>query len=352
MNRALWIVVLLAGCSEYQLEGQSPDEPQPLDLLNTGAVGDVLPPAEAVQLGVGAVSGLICGPDEEPVIGAVVWIQAGDTRYETVTDGAGEFVLEEVPAGIHDVIAEKGSYQTTFTVQIEPGVLVELAQEECLNGDIDIGVVSGEFDAIEGVLDEMGLAYTVFPGLRDTATTALLRDPVALAEYEVLMINCDWGLEWGGYRHEITTNLEEYVYNGGSLYVSDWSFFVVESTFPDMIDFVGNDHDSFEAVVGPAGGFHAQILDPVFATALGKTETEIDFDQSGWVVAEAVGSGEVLIEAEVTVETWTDGEVTLTSPLLVRLEHGDGDVFYTSFHNEAQVSDDVATLLKQIVENL
>ena len=81
-------------------------------------------------------------------------------------------------------------------------------------------------------------------------------------------------------------------------------------------------------------------------------ETDIEFDQAGWAVAEGVGDGEVLVEAEVTVDSWTMGELTLFAPLLVRLDHGAGSVFYTSFHNEAQVSDDVSILLEQIVENL
>jgi hypothetical protein len=69
-------------------------------------------------------------------------------------------------------------------------------------------------------------------------------------------------------------------------------------------------------------------------------------------VPQSVGDGVVLVEGEVTVQDWTGTTMTFMSPLLVRLDHGAGSVFYTTFHNEAQVTGDVAILLEQIVESL
>ena len=352
--RYVLVFFWLGGCSEYTLEGDSsPPPPAVQDWSPIPGGADLFQELPPSSDGLGGVTGIICTPDGEGVvIGATVWVDVGSDRIETLTDTEGRFVLSGLPVGVHEIIAEKGSFETSFEVLIQADIELELAEEECLSGEIDIAVISGEFDSIEDVLLDMGLVYDLYPGMWDHTATDLLRDPAALGEYDVVMINCDMMLEWAAHWYEVSTNLEAFVADGGSLYVSDWAFYVLESTFPDMIDFVGNDMDGFEVATGPAVTVEAHVVDSVFAAALGASHTEVEFDQAGWVVPESLGTGVAMVQAEVTVETWFDGEVTLTSPLVVRLDHGLGAAFYTSFHNEAQVSDDVSVLLKQIVESL
>jgi hypothetical protein len=259
---------LLWSCTlETGLGSQVPDVVVPPVSPHAEAVYDLLPDLKVPQRdGVGGVTGLICTPSgDAPVVGAVVWVEIGSERLESTTGVDGRFVLEGLPVGVHELTAEKGSFLTTFAVQIAADQIVELAVDECLDGDIDIAVVAGMFDAIESVLDDLSLDYTLYPALADPSTTALLRDPIALAEVDILLINCDLELQWTSYRHEIVANLDDFVQNGGSLYVSDWSAFVVESIFPDMIDFVGDDMDPFASLLGPSGVVQARVLDPVFA---------------------------------------------------------------------------------------
>ena len=108
----------------------------------------------------------------------------------------------------------------------------------------------------------------------------------------------------------------------------------------------------WEPLAGPAGSVSAEVLDSGLQAALGTSEANVMFDQSSWAVAQTVGDGIALVEAEVTVVDLWGTESTLVSPLVVRLDHGEGTVYYTAFHNEAQLTGDMLVILEQIVENL
>jgi hypothetical protein len=348
MRWKLCSIFLIMSCSDYDLSKlEKTVDPLPFE---TTLVPEREPPA---PVGVGAVTGVICATDGEgPVVAAEVWVEIDSVQYSDQTDAEGLFLLEDLPAGTHTVTAEKGSFSTTFEVLIEENQLLELPVEECLDGNINIAVIQGEFDSIENVLLSMAIEFDLYPVISSADSVALLRDPSALAAYEILLINCDFALEWGGHQHEITQNLAEFVANGGSLYVSDWSFYVLETTFPDAIDFLGNDLDPWEPLAGPQGSVTAQVVDEDLKASLGKDEAEVVFDQWGWAVPQAVGDAVVLVEASVTVVDLWGTESSFVSPLVVRLDHGDGTVYYTAFHNEAQITGDMLVILEQIVENL
>lgn len=347
MRWRLGALILLTGCSDYDLfdldkEAPPGREPTP----------PVVDDDEDVTGG-GDVTGVICATDADgPVVGAQVWVETTDQLYTTETDPEGVFLLEGLPVGEHTVTAEKGSFSTSFEIEIEDGELLELSVDECLDGDIDIAVIQGEFDSIEHVLAEMAIEVDLYPSIDSADSVALLRDPNALAEYEILLINCDLALGWTGHQSEITQNLADYVANGGSLYVSDWSFYVLETTFPEAVDFLGDDLDFWQPLAGPAGSITAEVVDEDLQAALGKSDASVVFDQSGWAVAQAVGSGHVLVQAELSVVDLWGVESTVVCPLVVRLDHGEGTVYYTAFHNEAQLTGDMLVILEQILENL
>ena len=65
------------------------------------------------------------------------------------------------------------------------------------------------------------------------------------------------------------------------------------------------------------------------------------FDMTRWSVLQGC-QGETLVEA-------AQGTAHAGRPLMVEVEFGDGAVFYTSFHNRAQVTEQEKVLLQLLV---
>jgi hypothetical protein len=87
---------------------------------------------------------------------------------------------------------------------------------------------------------------------------------------------------------------------------------------------------------------------------IGDDEADINFDLGQWVVMEGVNSEvDVLISADVEIYTW-EGYATLANrPIAARFEMGEGQVLYTSFHNEyAATTLDMTDILEEIILSL
>ena len=84
----------------------------------------------------------------------------------------------------------------------------------------------------------------------------------------------------------------------------------------------------------------AQIVDPELQAIVGRSTT-IHFDMDDWSILQS-SSGETLVEA-------APGSSYQGRPLMVGVEVGRGAVFYTSFHNSAQASDQEKVLLQLLV---
>ncbi len=92
----------------------------------------------------------------------------------------------------------------------------------------------------------------------------------------------------------------------------------------------------------------AKIVDPGLASVIGKSEVEITFDLSGWVIIDKAGAGsQVHMTAPIKTGGYSDSgqAVETVKPLVVTFREGKGAVLYTSFHNEAQTSADVGKIL-------
>ncbi|MCO4773763.1 MAG: hypothetical protein KDA24_27270, partial [Deltaproteobacteria bacterium] len=174
----------------------------------------------------------------------------------------------------------------------------------------------------------------------------LLMDPDLLADYDVIFFNCGMSETWGGQYDAIGANLDEYVRNGGNLYVSDLAFPILEAARPDFLDMAGE--DTFEAPrVGMQGTVLATVLDPVLSVYFGGRAVEIDYDLSGWAAVETVSP-----EAEVvlvgTVPTF-NGDIN-NAPVVAAMQlPGEGRMVYTTFHNEAQINADMEAILFELI---
>ncbi len=332
---ALAALLLTAGCTEYDL---------------TGHDGVVAPGLDRV----GGVSGRICGPDGVHwVVGADVIVDEGGAAVAGMTDDEGYFTIQNVPVGDWTVTVRKGSFEITFPVNIVEDEVTALPEDQCLEqGDVRIAVVTGDYDQIEEIITHMNLDADLIDGW--SGATSFLRDPVRMQEYNIIFFNCGMSDDWAfSYRAEVAQNLRDFVDNGGSVYASDWAYYIVEAAWPQMNTFYGDDATPGDAYIGESGGITASVLDPVMAARLGSTTAQLNYDLPWWALMESTHQGDILIEGSVAFfDYYTYEYHTLRAPLASRMVQGSGSVLYTTFHNEQQTTVDMELLLQEIILSL
>jgi hypothetical protein len=213
---------------------------------------------------------------------------------------------------------------------------------------LKIGVTPSYWDNIGALLKSFGYDVSLI-SLSD------LLNSTKLSEYDILAINCGAGLD--SYASQAKENIKNFVQNGGKLYASDWSYIFVKEAFPGYINFPASPKIGYVQTVA------ATIVDANLSKYLGVTETEIVYDLGAWVVIDNVGTGaNVLITGNVSssgskadilttnnrssVEDKSGNAINTLRPLSVSFNYGEGKVVYTSFHNEAQVSESIRHILE------
>ena len=363
MFRFVWLLLplMVLGCSEYDVAKSSVESGSDTGASGGGDGGDGVtgdPGSFA-----GSIRGRVCDPGGGWVVGAYVYTTydstgdgVDDARAEDETDENGAFELSGIPANSDYIVyAIKGSFEATFDVSVGTG-MTEIPEEECMLEPPDIAVISGDYDHIEDIIEGMGLEYTLYNGQTgSTEYLNFLRDPVAMAEFDIIFFNCGVGIDWWYTdREDVKRNIREFVGNGGSIYTSDWAYYFVEAAFPAKIEFYGEDTSYASAQVGAAGSVSARVLDPAMEVIIGSAMADINFDLDMWVVMEGVAAGvETLLAADVPIWTgWGTGELT-NVPIAARFSMGEGQVLYTAFHNEhAATTLDMTDILEEIILSL
>lgn len=202
-----------------------------------------------------------------------------------------------------------------------------------------LAVIPPKYDDMGDVLKKMGI-----PAQEVSADD--LNNLSTWKKYEAVYLNC------GSIFPSIegTAALKKYVQDGGVVYASDFSGELIEAAFPDKINFFGEDKqdpDSFNAKVGNSGEAEATIADPGLASIVGKKKVNINFDLGSWVVIESVNSGvRVHVTGDATTNSNDGGiKVLKNIPFVVSFQEGKGEVLFTSFHNEAQTTEDLDRIL-------
>jgi hypothetical protein len=210
-----------------------------------------------------------------------------------------------------------------------------------------------EFDDMGSLLKSLGegYRYRAFP-LED------LGDLNKISEYNIIFLTCSgvaeaWVKDRMGQAARPNTvqvtlndaiikrvcgNLQTFVANGGTLYVSDLHFGLVASAFPDLVDYRKVDTGRKQTV-------KAEVIDPRLRELIGP-QLSLQFDQPEWRPAAFAGEN-VTTYLQGTYET-SAGEKK-TCPLLVKLPYKDGTVIFTSFHNEKVNSAIENKLLRYLV---
>ena len=94
--------------------------------------------------------------------------------------------------------------------------------------------------------------------------------------------------------------------------------------------------------LGPPGRVPARVDSQAIRTALGRDSLMVQFDQGGWVQIGSVGPHtEILVSGP-------------CCPLMALYSHptSGGRVAFTTFHNEAQASSDVQSILRALIFQL
>lgn len=362
---ALLLAFILASCTEYKLEAGVGADPAD----DTGSDGREDADADGSDGPVdydSAIKGRVCDPlGEGWVVGAYVYTTFDsdgdgehDSRVEDSTDIEGRFHLTGLPSGRDYMIyVIKGSFELTFDVTLPTGTY-EIPEDECALEPPNIAVITGDYDHIEDIITSMGLEYTEYRGTYGSPEYLnFLRDPVAMAEFDIIFMNCGISQDWYyTARDEVRNNIRTFVENGGSIYTSDWAYYFVELPFPAKLTFYGNDNIIGDAKVGASGTVIANVVDPIMEAIMGSSTAEINFDLDLWVVLESVGPDvEVMLEGRVSVtDGWGGSSGSIpNAPIAARFGFGEGRVIYTAFHNEhAATTIDMTDILEEIILSL
>jgi len=220
---------------------------------------------------------------------------------------------------------------------------------------LNIGVTPAqpEYDDMGSLLHKLGEGYNYhgFP-LEDLGNLA------KISEYNTIFLTCSGVAEkWVKQRlgpadrpnaiqvivdekvmKQVSDNLRTFVGNGGTLYVSDRHFGLVEDAFPELVD-------RRKVGFGRVQTVTAEVVDPGLREVIGP-RLSLQFDQPNWRPAAFAGEN-VVTYLQGSYQSSGGGQQT--SPLLVKLRYKDGTVIFTSFHNEKVNSEVETKLLRYLV---
>ena len=218
------------------------------------------------------------------------------------------------------------------------------------NTELKIAVTPPQFDDIGSVLTNMGWNYTEI-------NSGDLKDASLLSQFDVIFINCSYeATAYGGNpdlgSEEAAASLEQFVREGGTLYASDFAYIYIHNAFPGYIDFYDDpfgtgSSSADEYVSGPVQTLTADILDAGMAGFLNNPTVELVFNAVSWVIIQSVPET-VNVYAAGDI-TQYDGSILEDNPLSASFAYGEGRVVFTSYHNEAQASEEEKKALEYLV---
>jgi hypothetical protein len=320
---------------------------QPYDPLTTGKI-------------IGTICGAeVAGEPGGPLAGARVFVvqPIDGVIYEDETLPDGSFTIAGIPTspnpGPLQVRAEKGGFTFTwndvpvFPVSEEPEGTEITAESGCQplipDDDRRYLVVQGTFDKIEQTLARMQLTNVdLIEGVPADPSDDWIGNAFGnadiLADYDAVFVNC--GVDESdfilGMSPAIKQNLKDYISNGGSLYVSDWSYDLIEAVWPEKIDFLSDDLENSAAEHGEDGTYTMDVLEPGLRDYEGADQVDIDFSFGNFALVSTVASGvTTYLQGDIGYRVnGTVGNLTDT-PVTVGFTEGTGRVIFTSFHQES-----------------
>jgi hypothetical protein len=260
-----------------------------------------------------------------------------------------------------------------------------------------LAVVTGSYDPVEEVLASAGYNVRQRFALRKTPTVVdptghvdvivgvdtgsgdfwyedFLGDAAWLCEYDGVFFagGLDPAMRYIGASELPKANLKAFVAAGGVVYTSDTAYELIRLTFPNRINFVGDEFYGGAALKGLSqSGLLAQVSDAALASAVGKATVSLNFVLPAWVVMEEVSNQATDVDFWVKAANvtycrlgWASSgsssdplvcrgtDVLSEIPLIAGFGHGLGYVVFTSTFAEAGASADQLSLLRAVMSRL
>lgn len=335
-------------------------------------------PEVAIPRDPGSVSGRICHPSgSEWLSDAVVYtnIYEYDDRgiggvrvvdiQQTSSDRDGNWTLSDLPPGInHKIfIAWGNQILDEIEISLRSGEDLILPEPPCFDPQgMNIAVISGDYDNMQTMLEQMGfINFTLIEGNDAARLTDFLTNAENLDPFDVVFFN-------GGHVEEeifYTSNpsngtpdtvraiLQDYVWNGGSVFGSDWSYDVIELAWPDAIDFLGDDSVPNAAQLGEYAIVDAVVTDQSLAAFIGKELVEIEYDLPVWPpIVDTADYATTHLRGNVSYREGTQSTALEMVPLLVSFSGGLGRVGFSTFRVAANQSDDMRGIFQYMMYNV
>ncbi|WP_412560980.1 carboxypeptidase-like regulatory domain-containing protein [Winogradskyella sp. MIT101101] len=303
----------------------------------------------------------------------------GTLVKEALTDSEGNFTLSELTKGNYELNIERGKFKTSTTVNLEDfSEFNMLDLDSILIEEIpSIAVVTGHWDRIEAVLYNIGLVdpltqeplFDIINGYigfdrqsqyghahgDDTQNRMnpmlspnvdfnfgeFIQNPDLLDDYDIIFLNC--GLNESG--TEFSHNLTDYINNGGLVYATDYAYTYlndITANGSEYIDFA-TPYKSGTSLTAEAQILNQDLLDWIelnYNIDVNNETVTIDEFAPDWQLVDTYDAETVLPWLYSSVEY--DGNM-VDKYLAYTFLHGQGGVFYSSFHTENN-SDDATTV--------
>jgi hypothetical protein len=213
--------------------------------------------------------------------------------------------------------------------------------------DVRVAVISGDYDDFSTLLPELGIGdFEVINGQTGEDLIQFLSSTENLSVYDMVMFDGGHleedviydtdGSDTDGNVVAVHTALSAYVREGGSLFVTDWSYDVVEQIWPEMVDFVGDDTLPDDAQRGEPEVVDARVVHPGMSSNIGAETVTIDFDMAVWPpVVSTSDDVTVFVRGDVHSREGMNTSQHNSSPLLLEFGSGDGTVVYSTWRATA-----------------
>ena len=155
---------------------------------------------ELAGLDPGSIIGRVCSPSGRTWLADAMayahLIDSDGRLYDTrisYTDRDGFFLLDDMPAGhTYTVYIQFGDeILETHTVSVDEREDVQIDEPDCFDPlELDVAVVTGDYDEFQDVLDHMGFAnYELVDGLYADEMAGFLMDLDTMLQYDIIVFN-------------------------------------------------------------------------------------------------------------------------------------------------------------------
>lgn len=303
----------------------------------------------------GGIQGRVCSPDGGTwLVDATASITPfGEPAISEQTDVDGRYLLEHVPAGPQTLLIEKGSFRSEIDVVIPADDVLVLDDDACQlqTDELKIAVVRGStYDHVENVLSAIGVDITTLDIYDSDWAEQLLGTDERVRDYDILFLNCRSAEPIYIATPEMQARLRRFVADGGSLHASDQAYDLIEVTWPEKIDFLGDDLLRSQADQGAIADVTATVVDGVLAAGLGRSDATLHYALETWSTMLSVSDDvDVYLVADSPL---LDGTTLADVPQIVGFGEGEGQVIYSSFHQEPGSHPDQVSILKLLMFEL